>query len=268
MDVSKDEFLRLRREVRGIDKTSIGLENLTNDAQVKKIASCTDGNLMAWDGADGDRPRDSNININDIISGWIPVKETWNRTGSNAFTVAGNATDRYQAKDKFKLTQDNTVKHGYFVKVSYNPGTGLTTVNTSLESALTDSVISNAYCSKIATPQGFPYDKALLWTGSWSGGSITVTGIGSFTRFTALMEGLGTVLNIDLMKGGSMFYWRGTGGYVSTTPTMLNYHAGATIPFGGSETLTMEGCKSVRHYSSGSHDSYAAQTIVGIFGLV
>ena len=268
MDVSKDEFLRLRREVRGIDKTSIGLGNLTDDAQVKKIASCTDGNLMAWDGADGDRPKDSNININDIISGWIPEKGVWTRISSNAFTVAGNATDKYQAKDKFKLTQDNTLKYGYFVKVIYDSGTGLTTINTSLESALADSIITNAYCSKMATPQGFPYDKALLWTGSWSGGSVTVTGVGSFTRFKALMEGLGTVLNIDLMPGSSMYYWRGTGGYVSTTPNIISYHAGATLPFGGSETLTMEGCKSIKHYSSGNHDAYTSQTIVVIYGLV
>lgn len=61
MDVAKDEFIRLRREVREIDKTSIGLGNLTNDAQVKKIASCIDGNLIAWDGTAGDRPKDSGI---------------------------------------------------------------------------------------------------------------------------------------------------------------------------------------------------------------
>lgn len=38
----------------GTTKTQVGLGNVTNDAQVKKTASSTDGNIPAWDGTTGD----------------------------------------------------------------------------------------------------------------------------------------------------------------------------------------------------------------------
>ena len=37
----------------GLDKTDIGLSNVSNDAQVKKIPSATDGRIALWDGTDG-----------------------------------------------------------------------------------------------------------------------------------------------------------------------------------------------------------------------
>jgi hypothetical protein len=38
----------------GLDKTDIGLSNVSNDAQVKKIPSATDGRIALWDGVGGD----------------------------------------------------------------------------------------------------------------------------------------------------------------------------------------------------------------------
>lgn len=49
-------------------KSDIGLGNLTNDAQVKKIASSTDNNLMSWNGTTGDTPKDSGIPSNKVIT--------------------------------------------------------------------------------------------------------------------------------------------------------------------------------------------------------
>jgi hypothetical protein len=42
-----------------LSKSDVGLSAVTNDAQVKKIASSVSGNLMSWSGTTGDTPADS-----------------------------------------------------------------------------------------------------------------------------------------------------------------------------------------------------------------
>jgi len=46
-----------------LQASSVDLGNVTNDAQVKKIASSTDNAIMVWSGASGDLPKDSNATI-------------------------------------------------------------------------------------------------------------------------------------------------------------------------------------------------------------
>lgn len=62
-----------------LSKAALGLGNVTNDAQVKKIASSIIGNLMAWGGTGGDTPEDTGLahsavpvaaNNQLILSGW------------------------------------------------------------------------------------------------------------------------------------------------------------------------------------------------------
>ena len=52
-----------------ITKANIGLGNVTNDAQVKKINSSTSGNIMTWSGTTGDTPADSGVSIETRSSG-------------------------------------------------------------------------------------------------------------------------------------------------------------------------------------------------------
>jgi len=52
-----------------ITKSNIGLGNVTNDAQVKKISSSTSGNIMTWSGTTGDTPADSGVSIETSSSG-------------------------------------------------------------------------------------------------------------------------------------------------------------------------------------------------------
>ena len=53
-------------------KTHVGLGNVTDNAQVKKISSSTDNTIMRWDGTGGDTPQGSNVVIddNDYIYGY------------------------------------------------------------------------------------------------------------------------------------------------------------------------------------------------------
>jgi len=50
----------------GTDKIDIGLGNVTNNAQIKKISSSVNGNLLEWDGITGDTVKDSGSSISDL----------------------------------------------------------------------------------------------------------------------------------------------------------------------------------------------------------
>jgi hypothetical protein len=239
----------------GNTQSLIKLEDASvpNTRKINGYELSSDITLTATDVGLGNVP---NINF---LSGWFPVAETWTQTGNYTFTISGNVTDRYQAKDKFMCTQDGTVKYGFFVKVAYVSDT--TTVTISQENILTSSEISSKYISKMATPQSFPYDKALLWAGSWASGNLTVAGINNFTKFIALMDGVGTALNVNI----NSIHWRGMGGYVSSTPTVVTYQVTATL---STETLTMVAARSVSHTASDVHTEYTPQTISVIYGLI
>jgi len=48
--------------------SDIGLSNITNDAQVKKITSSVDNNLVSWNGINGDTPKDSGILATNVVT--------------------------------------------------------------------------------------------------------------------------------------------------------------------------------------------------------
>ena len=65
----------------GITATHVGLGNVTNNAQVKKIASSTDNAIMRWDGLTGDLPQDSLVTISDTGTINIPSGQNYNING-------------------------------------------------------------------------------------------------------------------------------------------------------------------------------------------
>jgi hypothetical protein len=48
-------------------KAMVGLENVTNNAQVKKIPVSVDKNIMIWSGTTGDTPADSGVQLTDFL---------------------------------------------------------------------------------------------------------------------------------------------------------------------------------------------------------
>ncbi|MFX1590482.1 MAG: hypothetical protein ACFFC1_20300, partial [Promethearchaeota archaeon] len=76
-----------------VDKTDVGLSNVTNDAQVKKIGSSTDNAIIRWDGASGDTPQDSLATINDSGTINIPASQQYQVNGSQHQHVEADITD-------------------------------------------------------------------------------------------------------------------------------------------------------------------------------
>jgi len=65
-----------------ITKSDIGLGNVTNDAQIKKITSATNNAIVRWDGTTGDLVQDSLMTIADDGTPNIPAGKTYNINGS------------------------------------------------------------------------------------------------------------------------------------------------------------------------------------------
>lgn len=78
----------------GITATHVGLGNVTNNAQVKKIASSTDNAIMRWDGATGDLPQDSLVTISDTGTVNIPTGQNYNINGVNLKDVSETLTNK------------------------------------------------------------------------------------------------------------------------------------------------------------------------------
>ena len=78
----------------GLTKTDVGLSNVTNHAQIKKIVSATNNAVARWDGASGDQIKDSSVTMGDDGSINIPFGATFNINGVN-HTHAG----QYQILD-------------------------------------------------------------------------------------------------------------------------------------------------------------------------
>lgn len=64
-------------------RTNIGLGNVTNNAQVKKIASSTDSAIVAWDGTTGDTVKSTNVLIQTGGSINIPSGQSYKINGTN-----------------------------------------------------------------------------------------------------------------------------------------------------------------------------------------
>lgn len=78
----------------GLTKTDVGLSNVTNHAQVRKIVSATNNAVARWDGVSGDQIKNSVVTVGDDGSINIPFGATFNINGVN-HTHAG----QYQIVD-------------------------------------------------------------------------------------------------------------------------------------------------------------------------
>ena len=80
--------------VSGITSTMIGLGNVTNNAQVKKIANSTDNAIMRWDGTTGDTPQNSIVTISDLGTVNVPTGQNYNINGIALKDVSETLTNK------------------------------------------------------------------------------------------------------------------------------------------------------------------------------
>jgi hypothetical protein len=77
-----------------LSKSDVGLGNVTNNAQVKKVSSSTDNAIVRWDGVTGDLPQDSLVTISDTGTVNIPSGQNYNINGVNLKDVSETLTNK------------------------------------------------------------------------------------------------------------------------------------------------------------------------------
>lgn len=100
---------------------------------------------------------------------------------------------------------------------------------------------------------------ASLWSGSWSSGNITVDGISQYHLFIIRMSGQGTQILVSVYDDGSSIYFRGFGGYSTSSTNEVGYYLNATM---SGDTLTMVDCHSIN--ASGTRIAHTVCEIIGV----
>lgn len=99
-----------------------------------------------------------------------------------------------------------------------------------------------------------------LWTGSWSSDDITVDGISAYSMFMVCMSGQGTRIFAMLHEVNGTYYFRGIGGFNSSSTAETTYFINATL---SGDTLTMVDCHSVTQAGVRT-----ARTVTEIIGII
>lgn len=101
---------------------------------------------------------------------------------------------------------------------------------------------------------------ALLWSGSWSSGSITVPNLTSYNLFKINMQSLAS----SIWAYRTASYFRGIGGMGNDDKSAYTYQINASI---SGNTLTFSACHGIKHNASSNHGGatdYAVTEIIGI----
>ena len=197
-----DSHLSSTSNPHGVTATQVSLGNVTNNAQVKKIASSTDNAVLRWDGTTGDLPQDSLVTIADStgaisINGHQAITDptaspsgkflkddgTWSSpSGSGDVVGPSSATDN--ALSRFDTTTGKLIQNSV---ITVADSTGALSINA--HQALTD-------------PGASPSGLYLKDDGTWSApsGSGDVVGPASSTdnQIARFHETTGKVIQVAL----------------------------------------------------------------------
>lgn len=131
--------------------------------------------------------------------GWIPITDTWTRTGNYTFTVTGNQTATYRKGTKVRYKDGGSYEYGVIASSSYSSSTTITLITNS-DYAMAATTITDTYISFIENPEGFPY--WFNYSPSYScGNSMTYTSVTtdvakwsvSGKMITVLLRAFGTI---------------------------------------------------------------------------
>ena len=101
---------------------------------------------------------------------------------------------------------------------------------------------------------------ALLWSGSWSSGSITVPNYTDYRAYLINMDGVGS----SILAIRSASFLRGIGGY-GASDVLYTYQLGVTS---NGNTLTWGNCNMLRHNPSSNHGAFTIYNVSEIIGLI
>ncbi len=101
--------------------------------------------------------------------------------------------------------------------------------------------------------------------GLWSSGNITVPEINNYVMYFVTINGTATVIPAFRYQSGSVVYFRGIGGYPSSSTRVITYQFAATV---AGTTLTLVKCNTASHASNEGHGAMSDRYVTAIYGLI
>ena len=101
--------------------------------------------------------------------------------------------------------------------------------------------------------------------GNWSSGNITVPEINNYVMYFVTIDGAATVIPAFRYQSGSVVYFRGIGGYPSSSTQVITYQFAATV---AGTTLTLVNCNNASHPSGEAHGTMGDRYVTAIYGLI
>jgi hypothetical protein len=137
------------------------------------------------------------------VNGWIPMTDTWTRTGNFTFTVSGNVTATYRKGAKVRYKDGGPFEYGVIGSSSYSSPNTTITLITNANYAMAAATITDKYLSYVENPEGFP--RYFDYTPSYSAsGSMTYTSVSTITAtWTAKAQTIFVRVLADGTTGGT-----------------------------------------------------------------
>ena len=223
----------------GITATHVGLGNVTNNAQVKKIASSTDNAIMRFDGTTGDLPQNSSVTISDTGTVNIPTGQNYNINGVALKDVAETLTNKTLTSPVLntEVTGTGITTTGEANKLVKISSVGNINLTQSLDGSV--GMVLNNTSAGVNANAGFQakgnnINYLSAWTyGSGRTGTIFGKTIGSYSVLLAqgtdnaglLLGTLGASPLVIGTNGVERYNINSNGIHIFTTPATTSYNA-------------------------------------------
>lgn len=188
--------------------------------------------------------------LNNLLTGWITVSDTWVYASASTFTIAGvDRTAIYQKGTRLRFKQGGAYKYAVVVNSSFSTNTTVTiAVNT--DYTIANAAITDNYYSYQVSPEGYP---------DWFSYTATLTGFSANPAFLSKFSIIGTTCIVNHTS-----YFNGTSNattYTVTLPvtakTISDYSwrffalvVSNNVPVNGSGVIT-SGATSIILYTAG-----------------
>lgn len=196
-----------------------------------------------------------------VGTGWFPLGVKATYASATTFTIPGDWTGVLGARDRIMLYQGGTAKYFVVISVSYSSPNTTVTVTGAVSDTLTNAEILLPYFQK-ALPASWPNAFTLLWSGSWSSGTLSVPGITDYMLLRLAMDGTGYPI-IAVVAPGQNVRGFGGGALSASAANLPTFNASLS-----GTTLTWGFCHEITHTASGSHSAATARGISGIYGII
>lgn len=139
----------------------------------------------------------------EISTGWIPINDSWTRTGNFTFSIGGSdLTSIYRKGAKIRYKDGGAYEYGVVASSSYS-GSNIITLITNSDFAMAAATITDRYISYVESPEGFPHWFNYTPTYAASGSMTVSSPSTTFAMWMATASKITVEVRFSVTTGGS-----------------------------------------------------------------